>query len=130
MQDTRTSEMKATTKSKWCFIKYILFGLIIAGSSFYAVNFYSTKNMKIMYISQSEILALEKERISVQSANTRQLFFGKPKEAITHIEQIQKSMTKNGTIILLADRKIYGNNVTSVSKQVHEKMIEMLKRDN
>ena len=49
-----------------------------------------------------------------QNIKDRQLFFGKPEDAIKHIEQIQKDLSKNGVIILLTDSKIYGNNVTSI----------------
>ena len=46
--------------------------------------------------------------------------------AIKHIEQIQKDMSKNGVIILLTDSKIYGSNVTSISKEVHMQIIDRL----
>ena len=108
-------------------IRYILTAVISGIVSFYAGCIYKLKNMQISYISQGEILALEKERLSNQNIKDRQLFFGKPEKAIEHIEQIQKDMRReNGGNILLTDSKIYGSNVTSVSKEVHLQIIERL----
>jgi len=108
-------------------IRYILIAVISGIVSFYAGCIYKSKNMQISYISQGEILALEKERVANQNIKDRQLFFGKPEKAIEHIEQIQKDMRSgNGGKILLTDSKIYGNNVTSVSKEVHQLIIERL----
>ena len=108
-------------------IRYILIAVISGIVSFYAGCIYKSKNMQISYISQGEILALEKERLSTQNIKDRQLFFGKPEKAIEHIEQIQKDMRSgNGGKILLTDSKIYGDNVTSVSQEVHEKIINRL----
>ena len=107
-------------------IRYILIAVISGIVSFYAGCIYKSKNMQISYISQGEILALEKERLSTQNIKDRQLFFGKPEKAIEHIEQIQKDMSESGVNILLTDSKIYGSNVTSVSKEVHLLIIERL----
>ena len=107
-------------------IRYLLVAIIAGVMSFYAGGAYKSKNMQISYISQGEILALEKERVRAQSIKDRQLFFGKPENAINHIEQIQKDMSKNGVITLLTESKIYGNNVTSISKEVHLQIIERL----
>lgn len=106
--------------------RYILIAVISGLASFYAGCIYKPKNMQISYISQGEILALEKERLSTQNIKDRQLFFGKPEKAIEHIEQIQKDMSESGVNIVLTDSKIYGDNVTSVSKEVHLLIIERL----
>lgn len=107
-------------------IRYILIAVISGVVSFYAGCIYKSKNMQISYISQGEILALEKERLSTQNIKDRQLFFGKPEKAIEHIEQIQKDMSESGVNILLTDSKIYGNDATSVSKEVRLQIIERL----
>lgn len=106
--------------------KYLLAIIIITMITFYAGSLYKSRNIQISYISQGEILAFEKERVSTQNIKDRQLFFGKPENAIKHIEQIQKDLSKNGVITLLADSKIYGSNVTSVSKEVYLQIIERL----
>ena len=58
-------------------IKYLIAIIITALISFYAGSLYKTKNLKINYISQAEILDLEKERISSIDIKDRQLFFGR-----------------------------------------------------
>ena len=58
--------------------------------------------IEINYISQSELLELEKSRIKKQGLEERQLFFGKPEQAIRLIEQIQakrQSRYKNNIIV-------------------------------
>lgn len=125
MQD---KNIRAVKQERQCFeyIKYLGISIILAVIFFYLGGIYRSNNQQIQYISQGEILALEKERVSTQNIKDRQLFFGKPEDAINHIEQIQKEMKKNGIIILLTDSKIYGNNVDSISKEVHQKLIDRL----
>lgn len=125
MQAKEENQMQKTCQSI-SVVKYVLAIIIIAIIGFYAGNLYKSRNIQISYISQGEILALEKERVSTQNIKDRQLFFGKPENAIKHIEQIQKDMSKNGVIILLTDSKIYGSKITSISKEVHLKIIERL----
>ena len=125
MQD---KNIRAVKQERQCFgyIKYLGISIILAVIFFYLGGIYRSNNQQIQYISQGEILALEKERVSTQNIKDRQLFFGKPEDAINHIEQIQKEMKKNGIITLLTDSKIYGNNVDSISKEVHQKLIDRL----
>jgi len=111
------------------FVRYALVAVIFSIIFFFAGDMYRSNNVQIKYISQSEILKLEQDRLSAQNLKDRQLFFGKPEQAIKHIEQIQKDMSKKRTIILLADSKIYGNNVSSISKEVHEKIINRLREE-
>lgn len=108
------------------FVRYALVAVIFSIIFFFAGDIYRSNNVQIKYISQSEILKLEQDRLSAQNLKDRQLFFGKPEQAIKYIEQIQKDMSKKRTIILLADSKIYGKNVSSISKEVHKKIINRL----
>ncbi len=109
------------------YIKSLVLPIILALTCFYLGGIYRLNNLRFQYISQDQILALEKKRISTQNIRDRQLFYGKPEEAIKHIEQIQKNMSKNGVIIFLADSKIYSSNISSISQEVHLKIIEILK---
>jgi hypothetical protein len=109
------------------FVRYTLVAVIFSIIFFFVGDIYRSRNMQIKYISQSEILKLEQDRLSALNLKDRQLFFGKPEQAIKYIEQIQKDMSKKRTIILLADSKIYGNDVSSISKEVHLQIIERLK---
>lgn len=107
-------------------LKFITFTLLIASISFFAGNRYATHNMQVLYISQAELLNIEKLRIANNRASEKQLFFGRPEEAIKYIEQAQKDLSKNGRLVLLTDSKIYGRNVKSVSKEVHKEIIKNL----
>ena len=96
----------------------------------FAGGYNAANNIKILYISQSEILELEKARIANEKLSNRQLFFGKPELAIGEIEKMQKQMETRDNIVLLSDHKIYGSKVRSVSKEVHSEIIKKLvKRD-
>jgi cell division septal protein FtsQ len=108
------------------FAKYIFVTAICSLIFFYMGDVYRSKNMQIKYISQGELLTLEKERVSALNIKDQQLFFGKPEQVIKHIEQMQKDMSQSGVILVLADGKIYGSNVSSISKEVHQLIIDRL----
>ena len=92
---------------------------------FFVGSRYAAKNMQVQYISQAEILNMEKKRIENDSRSDKQLFFGKPEMAIKYIERAANQKSKSG-LVLLTDSKIYGENVRSISKEVHEEIIKNL----
>jgi hypothetical protein len=95
---------------------------------------------KIMYVSQKEILKLEKERVSKelkeakinqqqknQQTKESNLFFGQINQAIELInEEAQKYKDKRTKVIFAADEFITGEEVISISRQVHQNVIENL----
>ncbi len=103
--------------------------IIFLATGFFTGSRYAMGNMQILYISQTELLNIEKARIAKQPVANKQLFFGKPEVAIKYIEQAQKQMSKNGSIILLTDNKIYGSNVRSISNEIHNKIIKNLEKE-
>ena len=107
-------------------IMALVVGVIVSISSFYAGGLWRQKNLQVVYISQKEILELEKLRIEKEPSGNKQLFFGKPEKAIEYIEAIEKQMQTSGTLVLLVDGKIYGSNVRSASSEVHKKITENL----
>lgn len=108
-------------------LMFIAFTLLLS-IVFFAGSRYAVKNMQVLYISQAEILNIEKVRIANNPASEKQLFFGKPSMAIKYIEQAQNQMSKEGGLVLLTDSKIYGRNVRSISKEVHEEIIKNLEQ--
>jgi len=100
--------------------------VIISSLSFYAGGWWRQNNLQVVYISQKEILELEKIRIEKEASGKKQLFFGNPEKAIEHIERAEKQMQTSGTLVLLVDSKIYGSNVRSASTEVHKKITEEL----
>ena len=111
---------------KTTIIMFITLTAILTGISFFIGSRYGIKNMKVLYISQAEILNIEKARIASNPTSEKQLFFGKPETAIKYIEQVQNQLSKNTRLVLLTDSKIYGRNVRSISKEVHEDIIKNL----
>ncbi|WP_375319166.1 hypothetical protein [Candidatus Tisiphia endosymbiont of Oplodontha viridula] len=81
---------------------------------------------KIIYVSQKEILRLEKERIS-QQPKEKNLFFGKINQAIELINsEAQKYKDKRSKVIFVIDNFITGEGTLSISKQVHQNVIDNL----
>lgn len=99
--------------------------IALISTAFVVGSRYATKNMQVLYISQAEILNIEKKRIENDSKSDKQLFFGKPEMAIKYIERVVNQKSKSG-LVLLTDSKIYGENVRSISKEVHEEIIKNL----
>ena len=102
--------------------------IVLLSIFFFVGSRHAVKNMQVLYISQAEILNIEKARIANNPASDKQLFFGKPEMAIKYIEQAQNQMSKEGGLVLLTDSKIYGRNVRSISKEVHEEIIKNLEQ--
>lgn len=80
----------------------------------------------ISYISQSEMLELEKARLKGEDLVNRQLFLGEPARAIELIEGLQSKRTSKHNIILISEKSIYGKNVKSISEEVHKEILKHL----
>jgi hypothetical protein len=100
--------------------------LMLFACTFITGGRFARKNMQISYISQSEILTLEKARIAGLAPQKRELFFAYPHVAVKYIEEEQARLSKNGNMILLSDGKIYGANIRSISAEVHRAIIAKL----
>ena len=85
------------------------------------------QEITISYISQSELMELEKARLQAQELPNRQLFLGQPEKAIKLIEQLQSKRTKNNNIVLISEKAIYGKKVKSISQEVHSEILNSLK---
>lgn len=93
---------------------FLLFGDLAGGS-------------KVMYVSQKEILKLEKAR--VKNLKEPSLFFGQINQAIELIKtEAQKHKGKRSKVIFTSDEFITGEGVVSISKRVHSRVIENLAR--
>lgn len=77
-------------------IMALVVGVIVSIFSFYAGGWWRQKNLEVVYISQKEILELEKIRIHQEPNANKQLFFGNAEKAIEYIEAIEKQMQKSG----------------------------------
>jgi len=88
------------------------------------------EEITISYISQSELMELEKTRLQAQEFPNRQLFLGQPEKAIRLIEELQAKMTNNHNIVLISEKTIYGKRIKSISAQVHSEILNSLKGDD
>lgn len=104
-----------------CFVIGLIVGKIVFS------NTYSNMQSPIYYISQEEILNLEKGRVSNQGET---LFFGKTSEVFNYIESFVQDYEKQGNQVVLSKGEIVGNNVVSLSEEVHLKILETLKEGN
>ena len=84
----------------------------------------------VSYISQDELIQLERERIRNQDIADRQLFFGKLDEAIKFIEQIANEKISNRNRVVFSQGIVSGDGVKSISNEVHEELISRLNRSS
>jgi hypothetical protein len=84
-------------------------------------------DVEILYISQDELIDLEKSRVE-QMANRKgvELFNGQVERSIGLIENIAKSYESNSSKVVFSRGSVNGNNVSSISKEVHTKLLEEL----
>jgi len=85
------------------------------------------QEITISYISQSELMELEKARLQAQDLPNRQLFLGQPERAIKLIEELQAKKTNNHNIVLISEKTIYGKRIKSISQEVHKEILNSLK---
>lgn len=125
--DIRDINIKDNNRSYTTILMLTCFviGLIVGKIVFY--NIYSNMQSPIYYISQEEILNLEKGRVSNQGET---LFFGKTSEVFNYIESFVRDYEKQGNQVVLSKGEIVGNNVVSLSEEVHLKILETLKEGN
>ena len=90
-------------------------------------RYFLQQEITISYISQSELMELEKVRLQAQDLPNRQLFLGQPEKAIRLIEELQAKRTNNHNIVLISEKTIYGKGLKSISVQVHSEILNSLK---
>jgi hypothetical protein len=90
-------------------------------------RYFLQQEITISYISQSELMELEKARLQAQDLSNRQLFLGEPEKAIKLIEELQAQRTNNHNIVLISEKTIYGTRIKSISQEVHSQILNSLK---
>lgn len=83
---------------------------------------------EIVYISQDEILELEKNRLAKlqksEQLDNAGLFYGKPDQAIKLIDDAKKKEERDRKIVLISEKTIYG--AKSISDKVHKYILNNL----
>ena len=90
-------------------------------------RYFLQQEITISYISQSELMKLEKARLQAQDLPNRQLILGEPEKAIRLIEELQANRTNNHNIVLISEKNIYGKRIKSISQEVHSQILNSLK---
>ncbi len=110
----------------------VIIALVVDLSLGSLVSFLMRPNIKdyqIEYISQEEILTLERER--AKSTKASDLFFGKSAEAIERIEELVKIRENKGArVVFSTEGIISGLNVVSISKEVYSSVIQKLEQES
>lgn len=111
-------------------LSILLIGLIIGALvSIFMINL--NANIEILYISQDELIELEKSRIeSAKNSKDLELFNGKVESAIGLIEDIAKSYDRGSSRVVFSRGPVNGDNVRSISQEVHTMLIQSLTEDN
>ena len=110
--------------------KEVLYKGVSGVAILFVVGFFmvNTKHLiEINYVSQNELEALEKERISKLPLVERELYFGRVDEAVKMIKsevEWQNAMLFSKAFITKG--AVFGKNVKSISQQVHSKVISQL----
>jgi len=85
-------------------------------------------NCQIYYVAEDELMALENDRVKAEAADLRQLFFGKIAEAVRLAAEMPKSYQNRTTKVVYSMSSIVGQNVKSISKEIHQRIIEELSK--
>lgn len=107
-----------------CMVIGGLVGLVIS-------NVLNHKEYQVMYISQEELLKLEGERIAKEQA--KELFYGKVDKAAELAVEIGKNYDEQAakgkvTKVVYSLGAVSGNNVHSLSKEVHKQIVNRLSK--
>jgi hypothetical protein len=83
----------------------------------------------ILYVSQQEILLSEQERVKATAIEHRELFYGKVDEAARLAISLAKGFgAKAGVRVVYSEGPVVGENVHSISVQVHKQIIDRLSK--
>lgn len=86
------------------------------------------KNVQILYLSQDEIIELEKDRVKIDDTDTG-LFYGRIDEAIMLIEKEANKQIGRNTKLIFSRGAVSGTGVKSISDQVYHKVLAELQKE-
>lgn len=110
-------------------VKYLMvFNLGLA--TYWAISTIDTTSdrYEIVYVSQDEIIELEKQRIQEQPLEKRQMFFSRIEEAIKLVSLLAEQYQGATTKVVYSVGTVKGDKVRSISKQVHSAIIKELSK--
>lgn len=110
--------------------KFLFFGIVVFLMIIILYKQFSPSgHCKVAYVSQQEILDLERARLNkISNSSDKQMFFGKPKEAANLVEEIALELAKDKNMtVVFSSGKVYGQGVVSLSLKVYRDVINELK---
>lgn len=92
-----------------------------------------SKYCHLEYISQDELISLERKRIALTPSNAKDdksqsIFYGDAKEAIKIISRLASTRQTRNNKVLLTSGLIQSDNVKSITKEVYEQVIKELNK--
>jgi hypothetical protein len=90
----------------------------------------AAKSCEVVYVAQDELMVLEQQRVKNEPLENRLLFFGKVDEAIKLATILPKAFERRNTKVIYAEGVISGTGVRSISREIHQKLINELSRES
>ena len=88
---------------------------------------HTEKPILIGYVSQEEIMELERARIgSISSTESKQMLLDQPKKAADLMENIALGYESKTMRVVFSSGKVYGHDMKSISKDVYDEVIQKL----
>jgi len=84
-------------------------------------------NCNIIYVAQDEIMAFEQARIESDQLADQQLFYGEIEQAVKLATELPKQYQNRDTKLVYSMNSVSGDNVKSISKEIHQAIIARLK---
>lgn len=81
----------------------------------------------IYYVSQEELMDIEKKRVEELEEGERNLFYGRIAEVFEYMEYLVKNYESRGMRLVLSKGEVIGNNVESLSKKTHTEILRKIK---
>lgn len=108
-------------------IRLYILSFVLGAISCWLLQFTkSAQDIQIIYLSQDEIIELENQRIKEQKLEDRQMFFGELDSAIKLATTIPQFYQNETTKLVYSMGVVSGKNVRSISKEVHQQIINEL----
>ncbi len=84
-------------------------------------------NCNIIYVAQDEIMAFEQARVENEQLADQQLFYGEIEQAVKLATELPKQYQNRDTKLVYSMNSVSGDNVKSISKEIHQAIIARLK---
>ncbi|WP_341753544.1 hypothetical protein [Candidatus Tisiphia endosymbiont of Dioctria rufipes] len=88
----------------------------------------SSNDWHILYVAEDELMSLENDRVKNEHLEDRQLFFGQVDKAVNLAVSLPKAYQSSTTKVVYSMSSVKGQNVRSISKEIHSKIIEELEK--